>query len=698
MRAQREPRAHWALLASVLLALAILLALAGFTTHAGAEHSQASATPDVAPSAVRAGGPVLDATRPDQPGRSLPDHTVALTFDDGPSKWTPEVLDVLERHHVPATFFVIGSNVTAHSALLRRIVRDGDEVGVHTFTHPDLGTVPAWRERLELAETQLAVAAATGYTTDLLRLPYSSVPAALTSGEMQAIRRAGSYRVVLTDLDTRDWARPGVDAIVRAATPRDGRGAVIMLHDGGGNRSQTVAALDRLIPALQARGYNFETISHASGVQSPWQRAGFSQQLRGSVLTSAVLVARRLAGTLGILFAGVGALTVLRVILLLALARRHHRSAGDWAGLNIDLPPLSVVVPAYNEVAGIAATVRSLAASDYPVFEVIVVDDGSTDATGSIVEGLELPGIRLIRQANTGKPGAINTGVAHAQYGIVVLVDGDTVFEPTTLRALVAPFANPRVGAVSGNTKVGNRRGLVGRWQHIEYVIGFNLDRRMFDVLQCMPTVPGAIGAFRRDVLAQVGGVSDDTLAEDTDLTMAVCRAGWRVVYAPEARAWTEAPSTLGQLWRQRYRWCFGTMQAMWKHRRAVVQRGSSGRLGRRGLPYLLVFQVLLPILAPAVDAAAVYGLIFLDPVRIGLAWLAFLAVQFVAAWYAFALDRERPHALWALPLQQIVYRQLMYLVVLQSAASALYGVRLRWHKLRRTGQLEAAPVSADVS
>ena len=179
------------------------------------------------------------------------------------------------------------------------------------------------------------------------------------------------------------------------------------------------------------------------------------------------------------------------------------------------------------------------------------------------------------------------------------------------MRALVAPFADPEVGAVSGNTKVGNRRGLLGRWQHIEYVIGFNLDRRMFDVLRCMPTVPGAIGAFRRETLEAVGGVSDDTLAEDTDLTMATCRAGWRVVYAPDARAWTEAPATLGQLWRQRYRWCYGTMQAMWKHRGAVLEGGASGKLGRRGLPYLLAFQVLLPLLAPIIDIAAR----LLDPV-----------------------------------------------------------------------------------
>ena len=361
------------------------------------------------------------------------------------------------------------------------------------------------------------------------------------------------------------------------------------------------------------------------------------------------------------------------------------------------LPGVSVVIPAYNEEIGIEAAVRSLAASDYPDLDIIVVDDGSTDATSARVAALDIPNVRLIRRVNGGKPAALNTGIAAARHDILVLVDGDTVFEPLAMRALVAPFADPEVGAVSGNTKVGNRRGLLGRWQHIEYVIGFNLDRRMFDVLRCMPTVPGAIGAFRRETLAAVGGVSDDTLAEDTDLTMAICRAGWRVIYAPEARAWTEAPATLSQLWKQRYRWCYGTLQAMWKHRGAVLESGAAGKLGRRGLPYLLAFQVLLPLLAPIIDVAALYAIVFLPSPQIAYVWLGFLALQLVSAAYAFRLDGERLAPLWSLALQQFVYRQLMYLVVIQSVASAMYGIRLRWQVMRRTGDTEAAPVNVPV-
>lgn len=231
---------------------------------------------------------------------------------------------------------------------------------------------------------------------------------------------------------------------------------------------------------------------------------------------------------------------------------------------------------------------------------------------------------------------------------------------------------------------------MLGRWQHIEYVIGTNIDRRVYDLLRCMPTVPGAVGAFRRSALRRVGGVSDATLAEDTDLTIELIRAGWRVVCEPSAVAYTEAPSTIGQLWRQRYRWSYGTMQAMWKHRRAVFERGSSGRFGRWGLAHLALFQVTLPLLAPLVDVLLVYGILFLDPVKTIAAWCAVLGVQLAGACYAFRLDREKARVLWALPVQQIVYRQLMYAVLIQSIITAAGGIRLGWHKLQRTGGLDA--------
>jgi cellulose synthase/poly-beta-1,6-N-acetylglucosamine synthase-like glycosyltransferase/peptidoglycan/xylan/chitin deacetylase (PgdA/CDA1 family) len=693
--------------------LAVSLGIQGFTQHGTGPSGVASdIDPDIDPAAAEPGaypathpagsarGPVLDMAGPEPRSRGMPARTVALTFDDGPDpQWTPAILEVLRRHRVQATFFVVGAHVLEHPELVRRIRADGHEIGVHTFSHADLAAAPAWRRRLELALSQSALTAATGTTSSLFRPPYSATPDEVTPAAraVYADLAGAGYLTVLADLDTRDWARPGVDAITRTGTPAGDGGAVVLLHDGGGDRSQTVAALDRILDDLSGRDYRFVTLSDGLGLpaDAATQPAGTANRLRGEALLATYRISGGLTWALTALLVPITVLTFARVAVVVAIARKHRRDARQRRRRGVAyLPPVSVVVPAYNEAVGIADTVESVIASDYPDLEVIVVDDGSTDGTADIVEDLGLPEVRVVRQPNQGKPAALNHGIAMATADVLVLVDGDTVFEPDTVRQVVRPLHDSAVGAVSGNTKVGNRELLLGRWQHIEYVQGFNLDRRMYDVLECMPTVPGAIGAFHRDALYSVGGISDDTLAEDTDLTMALCRAGWRVVYAEKARAWTEAPATLGALWRQRYRWCYGTMQAMWKHRHALFERGPAGRFGRRGLPYLLMFQVLLPMLAPAVDLIAVYGLLFGDRGVVAGAYAAFLAVQVATTAYAFRLDSEPLGPLWALPLQQVVYRQVMYLVVIQSVVSAVLGSRLRWHKLARTGSAGSALAS----
>jgi cellulose synthase/poly-beta-1,6-N-acetylglucosamine synthase-like glycosyltransferase/peptidoglycan/xylan/chitin deacetylase (PgdA/CDA1 family) len=696
-RRRRDPRGHWILLFLGAFTLLTGLLLQGYAHGAVGESPQQPHTHQgAAPTSVARGGPVTDLSR----SLRVPRRTVALTFDDGPDpRWTPQVLDVLRRHGAHATFFVVGARAAEHPGLVRRAVREGNEVGSHTYTHIDMASSPAWRVRFELDLTQRALAGAAGVHTRILRMPYSSVPGALTSPEYAAARVAvgQGYLVALTDRDTEDWRRPGVDRIVRAATPRNGAGAVVMMHDAGGDRAQTVQALDTLLTRLSARGYRFTTLGRALRLPPVDVRASATDRIAGTALIDGQRWAGRLTGLLAVLFGVAAALTALRLVALPVFARVHarrtrrerRRRAKPWLAAGLAPPPVSVVVPAYNEEAGLEACVRSIVRTDHPApVEVIVVDDGSADDTPVIADRLarEFPNVRLVHRPNGGKPAALNTGIAEARYDVLVLVDGDTVFRPDTIRALVGRLADPAVGAVSGNTKVANRRGIIGRWQHIEYVIGFNLDRRMFDVLGCMPTVPGAIGAFRRQALATVGGLSADTLAEDTDLTMAICRSGWRVVYEENAIAWTEAPSSLRQLWRQRYRWCYGTMQSMWKHRRALFERGVSGRFGRRCLPYLTIFQVVLPLLAPAVDVYALYGLFFLDPATVAASWSAFVAGQALAAAYALRLDRERLRALWVLPLQQVVYRQLMYLVIIQSLVTAVLGARLRWHVIRRTG------------
>ncbi|MFF3133904.1 glycosyltransferase [Streptomyces mirabilis] len=696
VRRRRLPM-RWLLPSLLLVAMLAMLMLRGYVhSEILADHRiQSEAATDKVPDKILDGGPVIDTRGGRTNSLTVPDHRLVLTFDDGPDPtWTPKVLDVLKKHHAHAVFFVTGTMTSRYPELVKRMVEEGHEVGLHTFNHPDLSFQSTKRIDWELSQNQLALAGAAGIRTSLFRPPYSSFADAMDNKSWPVTEYIGTrgYITVVNNTDSEDWQKPGVDRIIRNATPKGGKGAIVLMHDSGGDRHQTVQALDKFVPELQERGYRFQNLTEALDAPSAhtevtglelWKGKAWVYLVRASDDVTDVLV-------VGIAIIGVLVFTRFGMMLLLSAlhARRVRRKDFRWGPAPVT-EPVSVLVPAYNEAKCIENTVRSLMASEHPV-EVLVVDDGSSDGTARIVEDLLLPNVRVVRQHNAGKPAALNRGLANARHDIVVMMDGDTVFEPATVRELVQPFADPSVGAVAGNAKVGNRDSLIGAWQHIEYVMGFNLDRRMYDILGCMPTIPGAVGAFRRSALERVGGMSDDTLAEDTDITMALHRDGWRVVYAEKARAWTEAPESVQQLWSQRYRWSYGTMQAIWKHRRALVERGPSGRFGRVGLPLVSLFMVLAPLLAPLIDVFLLYGLVFGPTQKTVLAWLGVLAIQAACAAYAFRLDRERMRYLISLPLQQILYRQLMYMVLLQSWITALTGGRLRWQKLRRTGVVEA--------
>ncbi|MEV4348463.1 bifunctional polysaccharide deacetylase/glycosyltransferase family 2 protein [Actinoplanes sp. NPDC049596] len=700
IRRRRVMSGVLALVTLLLLATVILVEVytdAGFSPDGTTSENASS---DDVPDTISNGGPIIEVNdEGDVRTLGMPAKTIALTFDDGPDPiWTPKILDVLSRHHAQATFFVVGSQVARHPGIADRITREGHEIAGHSFTHPDLAKLPDWRREMENSQTQLAIAYATGRSSSLMRPPYSSFADAITDKDWETVQSVGAqgYLTVLDTMDSEDWKRPGVDAIVRNSTPRGNGGQILLMHDAGGDRAQTVAALDQLIPQLQKRGYRFNTVSQAMG-QEVNPAAGSDEIWRGRTLVWTIHVADFVLDILWVLLIVAGGLIVIRTLILFVFAWQHsrRRRSPHWSwGLPVTTP-VTIIVPAYNEELTIAPAVRSLAASAHPQVEVLVVDDGSTDGTADAVRELNLPNVRIVKIPNSGKANALNAGVALSRNELVVMVDADTVVEPEAIHRLVQPFADPMMGAVAGNVKVANRRSLIGKWQHIEYVIGFNLDRRLYDTFGCIPTIPGALGAFRRKALTEAGGLSTDTLAEDTDLTMAIHRAGWRVVYQENARAYTEAPATLHQLWKQRYRWSYGTMQAMWKHRHAVVESGASGRFGRRGLPFITLFSVLLPLLAPLIDLMAVYGLLFLDRQITVIGWLAMLVVQVLTAILAFRLDREPLRPLWTLPLQQIVYRQLMYLVLLVSALAAVTGRRLRWQTIHRTGDLSSAPSPA---
>ncbi|MCX5332200.1 MULTISPECIES: bifunctional polysaccharide deacetylase/glycosyltransferase family 2 protein [unclassified Streptomyces] len=711
----------------LLLALTSVMLLDGYLRAevGGDERVRDGASSSKVPDKILDGGPIVSFRGGSATSVSVPDKTIALTFDDGPNPaYTPQVLEILEKYDVPATFFVVGSMVSRYPGIVKDMVEQGNEVGIHTFTHVDLSYQSDARVNREMQQTQLALAGAAGITTTLFRAPYSSETDAIDNYSWPVYEKLGEdgYTSVFVDTDSDDWKKPGVSKIVKWATPADDDGASVLFHDAGGERSQTIKALPEYIEKMKAKGYTFTTISGvieqeqsangrqaggpaatngrqpgagtgAGNLQAAHREATGATLYEGKALLAAVAVAEYAVPTLSVGLMVVGVAVMGRFGMMLILARRHYRQRNkrrfSW-GPTVTRP-VSVIVPAYNEKECIANTLRSLAQSTHPI-EIIVVDDGSTDGTSEIsrdaAHELGMTNVRVIRQENAGKPAALNNGVRNASYDIVIMMDGDTVFEPDAVHQLVQPFADPEVGAVAGNAKVGNRDTIIGAWQHIEYVMGFNLDRRMYDLLRCMPTIPGAIGAFRREAVLEVGGMSEDTLAEDTDITIAMHRAGWRVVYQEHAKAWTEAPGSLKQLWSQRYRWSYGTMQALWKHRKSLTDKGPSGRFGRVGMPLVVIFQIVTPVFAPLIDVFTAYSMIFIDFRAALLAWLAVLAVQLVCAAYAFRLDKEKYRYLLMMPLQQLAYRQMMYLVLIHSCITALTGGRLRWQKLKRTGEV----------
>uniref|UniRef100_UPI001575E4FC glycosyltransferase n=1 Tax=Sphingomonas bacterium TaxID=1895847 RepID=UPI001575E4FC len=643
---------------------------------------------------------------------------VALTFDDGPDPdWTPPILDVLKREHVPATFFVVGENALTERGLLQRELAEGHEVGSHTYTHPNLAQASAGQTRFELNADQRLFQAFTGRSLRLFRAPYFGDAEPTTADEIGpvALAQRMGYLSVGLHVDPGDWKRPGVAHIVDTtvqeveAGDEERSANIVLLHDAGGDRSQTVTALPLLIEALKARGYRFVPVSALAG----WKPGTVNPPLAPGDVTAAradLLLFLSLgwgSRALHWLFAVAITLGIARAVLLSALALRQARVEAD-----IVFPPIdpairvTVLIPAFNEERVIERAVRGVLASTEVELRVVVIDDGSRDRTAAVVREAfaDEPRVRLLGLANGGKARALNTALAEVDSDIVIALDADTQFEPTTISRLARWFADPGLGAVAGNAKVGNRVNLVTRWQALEYVTAQNLERRALARLNAMLVVPGAIGAWRTETLRAVGGYPEDTLAEDQDLTIAVQRAGWRVAYDQYAVAWTEAPESFRGLAKQRFRWAFGTLQCLWKHKGAL-RAGRPAGIAFIGLPQAAVFQIALAAVSPIIDLALIAS-IAATILRVeehgwaqtstDIAWMAgfwilFTTIDLLSGVIAFALERrERWRLLWLLVPQRIGYRQVMYYVVLKALVQAIRGPSVGWGKLERSGRAQA--------
>jgi cellulose synthase/poly-beta-1,6-N-acetylglucosamine synthase-like glycosyltransferase/peptidoglycan/xylan/chitin deacetylase (PgdA/CDA1 family)/spore germination protein YaaH len=661
-----------------------------------------------------------------QPGK------VAITFDDGPDpEFTPRILDILREKNVKATFFLIGAQAQKFPGIAQRIYAEGNAIGNHTFTHPDISDVSAPYLKLELNVTEWLFASKLGIKPLYFRPPYSIDEEPDVSEQVRPLElvQAMGYITVGSKIDPHDWEKGRTpeeiatsvleQAQSAATTGCDERpplycGNVILLHDGGGDRESTIRALPAIIDGLRQRGLQIVPVEELIGkernqVMLPLASGEiWSARLNDASFTLLSWV----QGFVVLVFFVGDVLMSLRLLGIGALAVTDRVRTGTPPSAPDFNPQVTVIVPAYNEEKVIEHTVRSVLASDYPHLRAIVVDDGSPDGTVEVVrtkfqseiaEGRVL----LLTKANGGKASALNYALQHTDDEIYVGIDADTVIDPRAVSLLVAHFADASVGAVSGNAKVGNRVNLWTRWQALEYITSQNFERRALNVFGAVSVVPGAIGAWRMAAVRQAGGYPTDTVAEDADLTMSLLEKGWRVVNEDRALAYTEAPTTANGLMRQRFRWSFGILQAVWKNGRAM---GKRSRLGWIALPNIVIFQILLPLVAPFMDIIALaYSLAYVvgkyfhpesndsrDFQKMAFFFVVFLVIDFAASALAFLLERREPadgqreemQLLLHLWLQRFAYRQLFSAVLLKTVKRAIDGKPFAWDKLERTADV----------
>ncbi|MEZ5851408.1 MAG: glycosyltransferase [Hyphomicrobiaceae bacterium] len=637
------------------------------------------------------------------------EKVIALTFDDGPSVYTAPILDVLKQKKVKATFFVVGAVAALAPRVLRRIHAEGHDIGNHTFTHPDLSEIPGAQLDMELNATQRVLESQIGIRTTLFRPPFVKdvEPETQTQARTLQASAALGYITIGQRIDPLDWDRPGADEIVKRtvayALRQDGN--IVLLHDGGGDRKQTIAALPRIIDELRAKGFRFATVHELLGLQ---RDALMPPLLSNSDYVPIVndvgfSIARSFSDGLKVFFILGLFLGVARLVAISLAAGWQTMTYAKRRKPLETRPTLAVIVPAYNEERVIADCIRSLLGSRRTDFEIVVVDDGSVDGTsGAVREAFAgEPRVRLITKENGGKSSALNTGILATSAEIVVCIDADTRLAPDALDKLIANFGDEDVGAVAGLVTIGNRSTLLSRFQALEYITAQSMDRRAFSLVNGISVVPGAIGAWRRKAIVDAGLYDGDTFAEDADLTMKLERAGWRVVNEADAIAVTEAPETLREFNKQRFRWMFGTIQAAYKHRDIYFQRGAWG-LKAFTFPNIIIFQFLFTLISPVMDLLVVLAIVsdgwsylyhggsFVSDrtYEIGNYWMIFQVLEFAFAVIAVMLHRLPGN--WSLLplvfLQRFCYRQLIFWISFRTFLAALRGRLASWGKAKRKG------------
>jgi cellulose synthase/poly-beta-1,6-N-acetylglucosamine synthase-like glycosyltransferase/peptidoglycan/xylan/chitin deacetylase (PgdA/CDA1 family)/spore germination protein YaaH len=654
---------------------------------------------------------------------------VALSFDDGPDpEWTPKILDILKKYNVKGTFFMIGEIAEDYISVLRRVYREGHEIGNHTWTHPDISEISTRQVDLELNLTERLFASELGVQPLYFRPPYSIDQEPDTNDQAAPVERIEGmgYVIVGNKIDTNDWdehprktPQEIIDSVFQQIKDMEtkpwNRGSIILLHDGGGDRTVTVQTLPKLIEALRARGYEIVPVSELVGKTRTEVMPPLTSRQRWQARADSItffFYSFFHYFVVGVFFVGDVLMSGRLIIIGIFAIIDRFRKRKNYATPGYQ-PRVAVLIPAYNEEKVIVRTIRSVMMSNYKNIRIIVIDDGSKDNTYEVARDaypVDIASGRLtvLTKPNGGKADALNYALERIDEEIYVGIDADGVIAHDAITNLVPHFANPKIGAVAGNAKVGNRVNLWTRWQALEYITSQNFERRALDLFDVVMVVPGAIGAWRTAPVQAGGGYHSNTVAEDADLTMNLLEQGYSVIYEDQALAFTEAPVNADGLIRQRFRWSFGILQAIYKHKGAITKHLAMGLFA---LPNILIFQILLPLVSPLIDVMFFAGIIhyFVDKhfhpettsadslFKLLAFFAAFLIIDFAASALAFALERKHPASkgdgwlLFHIWIQRFTYRQLFSVVLFKTVKRAIDGKPFNWDKLERTATMSEA-------
>lgn len=724
-------------------------------------------------------------------------NKIALTFDDGPNKeYTGKIMDSLERHSVPGTFFFVGKNVLSNPEIVKDTHERGFLIGNHSFTHNFDAHDSHTRLALELHSTGFLIERLIGEEPTYYRPPFLlsiGIDAApnphIDTIEANTWAMEQGYLPVGIDIDTKDWLAHSAADVAAGLKNNVKGGHIVLLHDN----KFTAEEIDELIVWLKENGYSIVTLDELlvpptnialastlrpgmTDVQTggdvsklqwflyqereldPYELSGVFDEVTQTALlrfqvknglinpsdvdparagiadaatrnliasisaTHGSAIAQNREASVGIfatiaavergyiyllshgstifktLIVGTLLLGVIRILFILGVfifkKPRRYTSYDIRKSSEIGI---SVLIPAYNEVENIRSAVESIVHNTHKKKEIIVIDDGSKDATGAVVQAViqEYPGeaIQLLTLENGGKARALNIGLTAAQYDIVAVLDADAVFGSGTLAAMVRHFDDPVVGAVAGKVYTTAEKNLLDQFQALEYIVGQNIDKEAFSRFGVVGVVPGPAGAWRKQAIMEAGGFDTATLAEDQDMTLSVLRLGYRIEYDADAKAYTETPHTIRNFFKQRFRWVFGTVQCFWKHKGVMFEQPTKP-IGFLVLPNALVFGIILPLVYPLMDTALILGLLLPGAKDLLFPFLLFTSIDLIYTFWGLSREKGRMKLLLLVPFQRILYRQLLYCTVVKSVVCAIEGTGTRWNKFAKVGNAQRFFVS----